>query len=473
MEQTTLPCQFMITSQGEQFAITGAPDWLASPFQVQQMWMPMAPMSAQFFAHASPPTTMLNEAGGGIGTFVPQTPMHTVAAHCPGSSSGGLFVPAYSTQMATYSTSVEPGMVAPSAGLFLPAFPAQASTCPASQPSGVLFPAFPPTSTQLLPNGLGSALQTLCPSFPALPPQSSTQAPAAPTATPQAAVPAAEKQREADVCSSGSDAATVPPAGSPIAGELWSLCRDAEGCRLVQETFEGISSDSQREALAAEMRGHVWAASQCPHANHVLQKMIMTMKAESVQFIVDEIMRKGAAATCKAARNQYGCRIIQRLLEQCFPHQMHGLVDDLMTDRARLCTHIYGNYVMRHVLEYGPAEARHQLALHIQQHALELGSDEKGCAVLGKALAHTEACDQKAIAQAILAPRGLLAALSCKRHGHVATETLLKVVEAAEREEAVDQLTKALPALGTSRFGRSVIKCLQQLTNTSANAPGR
>jgi len=111
---------------------------------------------------------------------------------------------------------------------------------------------------------------------------------------------------------------------------VWRLSQDQKGCLKVQEALQGAGSDDARRAIAAELEGHVWEAMRCPHANHVVQKCIMTMRPHALQFIIDEIESRGAAGVRKIAKHQYGCRILQRLLEHCRPDQVQGLVEDLL-----------------------------------------------------------------------------------------------------------------------------------------------
>jgi len=196
----------------------------------------------------------------------------------------------------------------------------------------------------------------------------------------------------------------------------------------------------------------------------VLQKCIMTMRAECLQFMIDEIAAGGAASTCKVARHQFGCRVLQRLLEHCSPQQVSGLVQDLMVDVDRLSTHIYGNYVMQHVLEFGPEDQRRSFAVYALDHAVKLGSDQKGCAVLGKAFMHCSEKDRSEIFRAILRQPGLLATMASNRHGRVAVEAFLKLASTIEFYQAHQQLLAASPALSSSRLGRSVLACLQALT---------
>jgi pumilio RNA-binding family len=52
--------------------------------------------------------------------------------------------------------------------------------------------------------------------------------------------------------------------------------------------------------------------------NHVIQKCIELVKAQHIQFIVDDF--KGQMFNL--ATHPYGCRVIQRLLEHCQEDQL-------------------------------------------------------------------------------------------------------------------------------------------------------
>jgi len=254
----------------------------------------------------------------------------------------------------------------------------------------------------------------------------------------------------------------VGKGGGGVEGRVWSLARDQEGCRRVQAALEAATSDSERVAIAAELQGHVWAAAQCRNANHVLQKCVMTMRPEVIQFIIDELSQRGPASTCKVARNQFGCRVLQRLLEHCSPSQVRGLVEDLLTDADRLSTHIYGNYVMRHVLEFGHKDQRARFAAFALERVSKLGSDQRGgCAVLGQALVQCSTEDSAQIARAILGQPGLLPAIAASRHGRVVAEFLVQSSAEPEFSQVRSQLLEASQVLGSARLGRSVLASLQ------------
>lgn len=110
--------------------------------------------------------------------------------------------------------------------------------------------------------------------------------------------------------------------------------------------------DGERFTLALELQGHVLAAARSACANYVLQKIIQVLRPQACQFIIDEIMKTPADVPI-LARHQYGCRILQRLLEHCQAQQMEGLVKLLLEDATALVRHNYGTFVMQQIFDFG------------------------------------------------------------------------------------------------------------------------
>jgi len=257
-----------------------------------------------------------------------------------------------------------------------------------------------------------------------------------------------------------------------VAGRVWALARDPRGCREVQRALEVAGSDEARSALANELRGHVWEAMRCPHANHVLQKCIVSMRPQQSQFIIDELLcgTAGPSGASQAARHRYGCRIVERLIEHCPPQQVKRLVEDLVSDAVALSKHPYGNYVMQHLLEHGPPDQRRRLTRMLELHAHTAGSDCYARAVVSKALSHGAHADQVALARALLREPGLIATMARTRHGHVAAKFVLQNLEGQDSVEARRQLTADLAVLRASRYGRFVAACLSPPEGKSFSA---
>ena len=69
-----------------------------------------------------------------------------------------------------------------------------------------------------------------------------------------------------------------------------------------------------------------------------------------MQFIIDSFKEKGLVEICV---HQYGCRVIQRMLEHCKEEQKKPIYREVFERVLDLTKDQYGNYVISHVLEHG------------------------------------------------------------------------------------------------------------------------
>lgn len=226
---------------------------------------------------------------------------------------------------------------------------------------------------------------------------------------------------------------------------------------MVQQALEEAQSDEAREEIVTALKGHVWEVMTCPHANHVLQKCIVTMKPSACQFIVDELMAHGVASASKLARHKFGYRIFQRLLEHLLPQQTATLVEGIMTDCVSLSMHRFGTYVIQHVMEHGTNGQRRQVAAALVPEMAKLSANNDACMVLDAALVRGDEETQGLLVQAILASEGAIGAMAHTRRGHAAVLSLLPLAEDNLLESAQRQLAQQAASLKKSRFGRLVL----------------
>lgn len=249
--------------------------------------------------------------------------------------------------------------------------------------------------------------------------------------------------------------------GASAGSRVWDLSREAKGSRHVQEAIDNASNDDERAAIAQQLHGKVWQALECRNANHVLQKLISSMRPQASQFVIDEIMSRGPGAAAYAAQHCFGCRLVERLLEHCTLEQVGTLVEDLLDFGPQLCTDQYGNFVVQHVLEFGSDEHKHRMSLIVAEQIASIPGDYHGCAVVSAALTNSLPDDRIVVARSVLGRRGLLVCMARQRHGHDAVMCLLNLVNAKERAEAEIQLRASIGQLQRSRYGRVMAKYLE------------
>mmetsp|Transcript_32877 Transcript_32877/g.83230 ORF Transcript_32877/g.83230 Transcript_32877/m.83230 type:complete len:317 (+) Transcript_32877:75-1025(+) len=230
----------------------------------------------------------------------------------------------------------------------------------------------------------------------------------------------------------GGASGRVGGGGNDVAGRVWRLSMDARGCHRVQQALEEASED-ERLALARELQGHIHVASRCPHANFVVQKCITTMTPKMSQFIIDELMQDSTLFW--VARHKYGCRIVQRLLENCPSEQLHDLIELLLDQFSEISRHTYGSFVMQKLVQYAAREQRIRLVELVEQHVSELAYHRQGSQVLCAALEKGDLADRCKLAEMVLKNSDQVVFVADTRHGHNIITNLLDVLDSSKRQQ--------------------------------------
>eukprot|EP00448_Togula_jolla_P013204 CAMPEP_0170603882 /NCGR_PEP_ID=MMETSP0224-20130122/19139_1 /TAXON_ID=285029 /ORGANISM="Togula jolla, Strain CCCM 725" /LENGTH=565 /DNA_ID=CAMNT_0010928773 /DNA_START=44 /DNA_END=1741 /DNA_ORIENTATION=+ len=133
---------------------------------------------------------------------------------------------------------------------------------------------------------------------------------------------------------------------------------DPSGCRVVQLAI-ATASQSEAACLVAGLHGHVFEASQSPHANFVIQKVIEVLPLKLSSFVAEELH----GMVTSLARTRFGCRIPCRLLEHTLDSKMTVLLaDEIAANTIELSRHSFGHHVIRSTLEHGLPRHRKRIA---------------------------------------------------------------------------------------------------------------
>jgi len=242
----------------------------------------------------------------------------------------------------------------------------------------------------------------------------------------------------------------------PITGNVWRLSRTGSGTRQVQQAFENASCNEARLALTSELKGHVWEALKCQHANHVIQKCVSTIPPLAAQFVIDELLQCVPGGVAQAARHRFGCRIIERLLEHCSAKQVSPMVEEFLADAVALSSHTYGNYVMQHLLEHCGADVVSRITYILNKHLDTMATDGFSGAVIGKALSLAADEGAHTLAAALLRDSERLACMARSRWGHLAVKQALQLADGPTRHQACTELLWYWDWLRSDRYGRAI-----------------
>lgn len=233
------------------------------------------------------------------------------------------------------------------------------------------------------------------------------------------------------------------------------------GCRVMQKVVM-MAQGEQRDLVVNNLRGHVAELSDCKHGNHVLQKCIECLPCSSVQFVLDEL------AQCPGgwagfANTQFGCRIVERLVEHAHHDMLNGMVTSLVKNMELgsksefqavrwCCTDRYGNYVIQHILEH--CKVHHEIMADalVKADVVQLCMDHIGSNVVEKALTEFEPPLRTKLLRAILNAAPLQILADSRSRGRM-----------EKRNPRAPVMVPALVGLLCHRFGNYTVKTIFQL----------
>jgi len=258
-----------------------------------------------------------------------------------------------------------------------------------------------------------------------------------------------------DTADSDHESPTSRDDACPVLGRMQQLIYTEDGCRQVQQAFDEVTSEKERELLVKELHGNAIKAMRSPHANHVLQKCITVMPPASLQFMVDEIVRYEGVPR-KIAMHRYGTRILQQLLCRCWASQLSVLVEALLKDCAELSCHSIGNFAIQRLLQFCTAAQQYRCVRIIEQNIKSIAKSPYGVGVIATAMEHVPCCDRLWIARAALKDPELFPQMAELRQGSSVILRILSALPEQECAQARQILMDLMPALATSRYGRKI-----------------
>jgi mRNA-binding protein PUF3 len=159
--------------------------------------------------------------------------------------------------------------------------------------------------------------------------------------------------------------------------------------------LEHVLADQQAE-LVEELQVDVLKCVKDQNGNHVVQKAIERVPSEHIQFVIEAFRGQ----VHPLATHPYGCRVIQRILEYCKPHDQAAILVELHQCAGSLITDQYGNYVTQHIIQHGkPADrekvieiisgnllalSKHKFASNVVEKSIQFGTDEQRKEIVDK-----------------------------------------------------------------------------------------
>jgi hypothetical protein len=136
-----------------------------------------------------------------------------------------------------------------------------------------------------------------------------------------------------------------------------------------------------------------------------------------------------------------------------------ALFDEVLESPEELCSHIYGSYVMRHLLEFGSPEQRHLIVVALLPRAYWHAKHKLGSHVVEAALRTCSEEDQLALVQALLNENQLVSIATNGFGRHVLRAMLAMTTKT--KQMTAEALWKIEPQLKSTRTAKDVLQALR------------
>ncbi|CAL1704429.1 unnamed protein product [Somion occarium] len=258
---------------------------------------------------------------------------------------------------------------------------------------------------------------------------------------------------------------------------ILALSLHVYGCRVVQKAVELVSPE-QQSAFVNELESHVLKLVKDANGNHVIQKMVQVVAPERLPFV-----NAFRGHVLELATHPFGCRVLQRCLENMPVEHTRPLLDEMLEHSVALMQDQFGNYVVQYVLEHGQPQDNELIVAKLQGHLLAMARHKFASNVCEKALITSTPEMRRALIDEIVTPKhegaNNVMMMMRDQYANYVLQRALSVVEGDQKEQLVGKVKPQLMQLRkqTSHFSKHLLaierlleKCSQVQETPSENS---
>jgi len=237
------------------------------------------------------------------------------------------------------------------------------------------------------------------------------------------------------------------------------------GCRVVQKILESVDAETQNE-LIRELDQHVLECVKDQNANHVIQKCIEQVNSSNN---IDFIIKAFYGRVFDLSTHPYGCRVIQRMLEHCYPdlkELTEPVLDELMSYAEQLAKDQYGNYVLQHVLQHSNPDARDAIVDVVARNILAFSKHKFASNVVERCFVATQTKQRDILLSAVVGNQESSPLVSMVRdqYGNYVIQKMLETLNVPQRNKLIRKISEYVPNIRKIAFGKHIVAKIEKLT---------
>ncbi|CAK9045726.1 Pumilio homolog 5 (APUM-5) (AtPUM5) [Durusdinium trenchii] len=273
-------------------------------------------------------------------------------------------------------------------------------------------------------------------------------------------------QKLLDSCSREQAASLVAQVKSGII----DLSMDKYGCRVVQKFLETLR-DEDWDDLVSQFFDKVIDCIEDANGNHVIQKVVENMPSSGhISFVIQAVAKRAE----DMALHQYGCRIIQRLLENAELESIAGILDPIVEATDKLSKDKHANYVIQCILERGRLQDKIRIVKLITEKVLEFAKNKVSSNVVERCFEITTDAsklveNRTALMSAVLGSSGdtraPFAQLMTDKFGNYTAQRIIEYSRGEDWQELRRRVEAVQDDLKKSATGKHILTALNKRKN--------
>lgn len=231
------------------------------------------------------------------------------------------------------------------------------------------------------------------------------------------------------------------------------------GTRALQRLMERIETPEQVTLLVNALRRDVVSLIRDLNGNHVIQKLLLTLRSEDSMFIYD--------AACESiidvGSHRHGCCVLQKCLAHASPKNQRKLVDRIIEEALSLVGDPFGNYVCQYVFDLENQEYTDRLVEQFSGRVLFLSMQKFSSNVVEKSLVSSSPKLAELLITEIIQP-DVLHELLLDNYGNYVIQTAIDASGKLGTVKRQRVITAVQTALSTTRspYGRRIMTKIRE-----------
>lgn len=237
--------------------------------------------------------------------------------------------------------------------------------------------------------------------------------------------------------------------------EIYALCRDQRGCRLLQRRLQENNPALVTKIFEATYK-HMVSLMSDPFGNYFCQKLVEYCSESQLTSIL-EIIAPSMKAT---ALNQHGTRALQRTIEVLkLPVQVQLVVNALDGSVVELIRDLNGNHVIQKILLEFDESGSQFIYNAVCRNIIDVGSHRHGCCVLQRCIDYASPTNRHLLVSNIVANTRTLV---CDPFGNYVCQYVIALNTPEYTNALGEQMLGSIAELSVQKFSSNVVeKCLR------------